>query len=355
MTDSFSDKQIKQLIKVVNEVVQPLFEPIINKLNKLDDKVNKLDDKVNKLDDKVNKIETKLEKLEKSFNGYIGKESEIYELKSNDIFSRFLNENNKMYKELSLRLFYSSTKLITDFDGLFLVNYLQHIKPLKTIYNNEGKPKNVINDFPNKQIVIIEAKHDLDKSKIDKKLMQIVEIQEVLRQGIVTTNVTRTRGAGRDYQDMLNNPEFQILVKQYNDIGKSNIYLLFAAENITKSLETYIQAIYEDSLDKETYIKLTNNILASHDKKLIDTIIKSGANTLRTSTNNELKTYINNFVPEYDYINQYNFPDIDNRNEYHKLMMVLKSYVIPYESLNWSLFSGKIGIIMNNEVKFYGE
>jgi X-X-X-Leu-X-X-Gly heptad repeat protein len=155
MTDSFSDKQIKQLIKVVNEVVQPLFEPIIDKLNKLGDKLNKLDDKVNKLGDKVNKIETKLEKLEKSFNGYIGKESEIYELKSNDIFSRFLNENNKMYKELSLRLFYSSTKLITDFDGLFLVNYLQHIKPLKTIYNNE--------DFPNKQIVIIEAKHDLDK------------------------------------------------------------------------------------------------------------------------------------------------------------------------------------------------
>jgi len=349
MTDSFSDKQIKQLTtiikNVVNEVIEPIIKPIIDKLDKLDDKVNKLDDK-------VNKIETKLEKLEKSFNGYISKESEIYELKSNDIFSRFLNENNKMYKELSLRLFYSSTKLITDFDGLFLVNYLQHIKPLKTIYNNDGKPKNVVNDFPNKQIVIIEAKHDLDKSKIDKKLIQLLEIQEVLKQGIVTTNVTRSRGAGRDYQEMLNNPEFQILVKQYTDIGKSNIYLLFAAENITKSLETYIQAIYEGSLDRETYIKLTNQILASHDKKLIDTIIKSGANTIKTTTNNELKTYINNFVPEYDYINQYNFSP---KNEYHNLMMVLKSYAIPYESLDWSLFVGKIGIIMNNEVKFYGE
>lgn len=345
MSDSFSDKQIKQLIKVVNEVIQPIVAPIIDKLNKLDDKVNKLDDKVNKL-------ETKLEKLDKSFNGYISKESEIYELKSNDIFSRFLSDHNKMYKELTLRLFYSSTKLITDFDGLFLVNYLEHTKPIKTIYNNNGKQKNVVHDFPNRQIVIIEAKHDLDKSKIDKKLMQIVEIQEVLIQEIVTNNVTRTRGTNRDYQDMLNNPEFQILVQQYTDIGKSNIYLLFAAENITKSLETYIQAIYDGSLDKETYIKLTNKILASHDKKLIDTIIKSGANTLKTTVNNDLKTYINNFVPEYDYINQYNF---SQKNEYHNLMMVLKSYAIPYESLNWQMFSGKIGVIMNNEVKFYGE
>jgi hypothetical protein len=123
---------------------------------------------------------------------------------------------------------------------------------------------------------------------------------------------------------------------------------------VTKSLEIYIQAIYDGSLDKESYIKLTNQILASHDKKLIDTIIKSGANTIKTTKNMmpELKTYINNFVPEYDYINQYNF---SQKNEYHNLMMVLKSYAIPYESLDWSLFIGKIGIIMNNEVKFYGE
>ena len=336
MTDSFSDKQIEQLIKVVNEVIQPIVTPIIDKLNKLDDKVNK--------------IETKLDKLDKSFNGYISKESEIYELKSNDIFSRFLNENNKMYKELSLRLFYSSTKLITDFDGLFLVNYLEHTKSIKPIYNNNGKQKNVVHDFPNRQIVIIEAKHDLDKSKIDKKLMQIMEIQEVLTNNVTSTS--GTRGTNRDYQDMLNNPEFQILLQQYTDIGKSNIYLLFAAENITNVLEKYIQAIYEGSLDKERYIELTNKILASHDKKLLDTIIKSGANTLRTSTNNELKTYINNFVPEYDYINQYNF---SQKNEYHNLMMVLKSYAIPYENLNWQMFSGKIGIIMNNEVKFYGK
>ena len=346
----FSEKQVQQLNKIIDE--RPFSEKQVQQLNKIIDERPFSEKQIEQLNEAIQNAITpiinKLNKLDKTLNGYIGKESEIYEIKINDLFVRYLNDYNRLYKELNLRNFYGPSNLITDFDGLFLVDYFENIKA--PLFNSKGRPKNVVKAYPNTQIVIIEAKHDLDKSKIDKKLMQYFEIQSIL-------NNSKNNQAKKDYQEMIADPEFKILEKQYNN----NLYILFAAENITKCLEKYIETIYLGILDKDTYIQLTNDILANHDKKLINRVLKM-TRTIQ-AVHPELKKYIKNFKPDYDYINEYNFTKEDSYNftrdrndvlskEYHELMMNLKSYVTPYEEIDWSAFKNKIGSISNNKIKY---
>jgi hypothetical protein len=328
----FSDEQIKQLQTILQTELQIILK------TELTTQLKPIYIKLNDLDIRLVKVETKLNKLETSFNGYVKKEGDIYELKINDIFDRHLNDNNKLYKELHIGNFYSPTKLITDLDGLFIVNYLPPI-------NNPLKKRNIVNQFTDVKIIIIESKHDLDKSKIDNKLQQIFEIQETL----VMSNNSQT--ARLDYKIMLTNNDFKTLKSYYNHTN-NNIYIYFAAENITKNLEDYIQKISDGSLNEQDYIDLTNKIINTHDKKLIDKVIELGKKSVSKTQNKDLEKYINNFKATYEYINMYTFNLEDIIEDYHNIMLYLKTFTLPFSSLQFEKFTNKVGFISNMKVQY---
>jgi hypothetical protein len=325
---SFSDKQLLQLKNIVVEVVSPLITQLETKINDISKKVDKIEDRLTKLEKKVDNIEIKLTKLETSFQGYIKKEGDIYEIKVNDTMSRYLNHSQIQFSELHIGKFYSLKNEITDFDGLFLINF--------NISNQNAKRNN-------SEIILIEAKHDLDKSKIDQKLLQYFEIEEILK-------LNNTTKGNDNYNTMILNDNYKLLKKNYKD----NLYLYFAADNVTKYLEDYILYIFDGTLDKEKYIELTNLILNTHDLKLIEKVIKLGKLAVDKIEDPILKDYIINFKTTFEYINSFNFkdkPKITEIKEYYEIMKYLKTFTIEYDNLKFNTFKNKVGLISNNIIR----
>ena len=326
-------------------------------------------------------LEKKFDKFNRTFEGYINKESEIFELKTNDFVSRHLSNMNKHFKELHIGKLYSPRGgEITDFDGFFIVDYIHepNIKSFEEIRNqlqidrqlNNNSIKaisklkqNAIKAIPNPWFLLIEAKHDIDKSKIDSKIIQFVEtIRKCISSPLKMSN-------NYLYQTMVRNSDFILL----RTLMKRDIIvdLYFSADNWTQYLRIYVETIFTGNMTEQKYIELTNNIINTHDKKMLQRVYQF-AELAMEEADDTLKTYIQNFSPECVYINQFNLQtmssgiDIDkfknnktqdtdgkqNIANYISLMISLQKFTRPYETMQpyFDQVKNHVGIICNFQI-----
>jgi hypothetical protein len=346
--------------------------------------IEKLEARFDKLEARFDKLEDRFDKLEDSYNGYIKKEGIIYENKSNESFTIYLNKKNIQYKQLYIENFYGpdNQNPITDFDGCFLINYgnqkINTNKRLCNTYSIRGliPPNNLLikqNVALSKntlmKIVIIEAKHDIDKSKIDGKLLQFIKISEILNNNYKSNNSTLNNSTlNNNFKNMIYDEDFKELKDNYfhiRDTQLNNINIYFSANNWTMNLQEYINDINNNNITEEMYIEHTNKIINSDDKKLVISVKKAGNKAKSYYLDNkadldldiykDIDIYINNFKSEYEYINNFNYTnnkkkDLNPIEEYCNIMKHLKTFTTPFDDLKLQNWNNKLGIISNNTV-----
>ncbi len=157
-------------------------------------------------------MKTEFKDFKNEIHGYIKNESDIYELTIADCFERYLINKNVLFKRLQVKNLYNITSRnqVTDFDGLFLINccdekvYQNNVNYTrrnyeifqKSIENNsymsqtrKQSAKTKLNERQNKLIntrptlVIIEAKHEVNKKLIDNKILQLKQICQAFDDG----------------------------------------------------------------------------------------------------------------------------------------------------------------------------
>jgi hypothetical protein len=378
-TESF--QKLEKKVDKNNASYIESFQKIDKKFEKIDKKFEKIDEKFEKLDEKIEKLDEKIEKINNNYNGYIKKEGEIYEIRANDIFESYLINNNKLYKQLYFGKFYGPTKEITDFDGCFIVNYQElntiasHQKRLNNATSRNRTPiiysvsiqKNIRTAHIKPEIIIIEAKHDVDKSKIDNKLLQINEICNILSNNNIQNPI-------QDYQDMIASDNYKLLKSQFYN----NIHLYMAADNWTQNLLKYVNDIFLGKMTVSNYIEHCNIIINTHDKKLINKVIKLGkladrfirrapvieqitplteqvSVIITPAYYTSITNYIKDFESTYDYINSFKFicnkkKNLNDVENYCNIMNYLKTFVIPFDPSNFYYFKNKINVISNFKV-----
>ena len=128
-------------------------------------------------------------------------------------------------------------------------------------YPNSRKPR----------IVMIEAKHDVDKAKVDFKLEQmaaLVRDVDARRPGTRRRNTASSRGPGAGSQGQ-GDAAFQWF-QEHLEPGGANLVVLFAADNWTAALEEYVQTLTNGvELDEKEYDELSTRVLGSHDAELL--------------------------------------------------------------------------------------
>lgn len=311
---------------------------------------------INTLTKSIDNLKSKVTVLTNDFNGYIKRESDIFEIVSNDAFAECLSTQNRLYKQLYLKELYSldSKTPVTDFDGLFLVDHMEpftpksqeeiesrfaHLPP-KLRYKNAARMvnqrMNAVQPHKRASIVIIEAKHDVDKSKIDKKIKQLRDIECALNRikaGVfVPTN--------QKCIDMMQSPDFQQLLNAYeydDETNMSNIQLVFAARNWTRHLKKYVGDVHAGALTTTAqYNSLTRDILQTHDIKLVGLVAEA------------VRKADGDFQLDVDHINN-NVLAASNAGT-KNLVAKLRCFTIPFQDLQLDRMRGRIGCIVDGKV-----
>ena len=260
-------------------------------LGKLSQKVDQLATSFATSQDALSK---KVDKLTTSFEGYTRREAAISELRACRSFEKFMSDAGKHCAKKDIALLYTPDmkSRLTDFDGLYLANTTPgpatgrpsadaqrdrgantrpapSIGPLKTnaVVPSRGGP-----------VVVIEAKHDIDKSKIDFKLRQMAVLMEVAQDASNFSLSSTTRrnppppsGGGAKAANSANLDWFA----QHAPRGQSRgLVVLFAAENWTPALRQYVTRLNDGTVptEAEAYDALCAEILEAHDAAFCDAL-----------------------------------------------------------------------------------
>ncbi len=359
---------LAQVINDNNNRFAHLSQSMDNRFQSIDDRFasidkrfdefsNRIDKKIDALAKNVDDVKRKVDGLAKEFHGYVGRENDIFEIVSNDAFAETLSTQNRLYKQLHLKEFYSldSKAPLTDFDGLFLVDFMvpfipksqdeiesffAHLPP-KQRYKNAAKlvnqRLNTVQPHKKTTIVIIEAKHDVDKSKIDKKFEQLYAIEDVLNK--IKAGGPAGQPTNQNCIDMMRSPDFQELLQayEYDDVTKtSNIQLYFAARNWTRYLKKYVDDIHSDAIKTaEEYNSLTKDILQTHDMKFIRVVADA------------VRKYGVEFRVDVDHIN--NALATSNAGT-NALVAKLQGFTTPFQNMQLQRMRGRIGCIVDGKV-----
>lgn len=366
-------------MQVTSDMFEELKQVMLKRFDVLDEKINYLDAKFKKLDNEVIG-------LKNAFNGYTKRSSDIFEITSNDTFARSLSQDNTFFKQLFLKELYSldDNKPLTDFDGIFIVDYIANVHPL-SVEQIEGKmsglyvtnslpPKmrykqaakfadkvNSLQQHPNPVIIIIESKNDIDKSKIDHKIQQLFQFEHFLDR--IKSQPPNLQQASNEFRDMYLSPHFQEMLSIFRfdkSSQKSNIHLYFAADNWTRHLIAYVDQICNGQLASSSYELLTNNILITHDAKLLETVYKA-AKPMKNLRTKDLANYATHFQPTMEYINSFNHIKSNASNSsnvntktqivhFVNLIKTLQTFTIPYDQLQLERMHFRLGIISNGQV-----
>jgi hypothetical protein len=253
---------MKNIKEVVDTSIQNAIKPIENRLDNIENRLDNIENKrlqnnsnsskitmknikevidtaLKPIENRLTNVENKLNNFVTEVNGYIKRESDIFELISCDCYEKYLSDDHIKYKKLNIRNIYNMKDKdpVTDFDGVFLINYL----PPEVTKNT-----NSIKQFRNTQLVIIEAKHGIDKNKIDNKLKQLDKIYEVFENhNKVLINPKLLNNANSNFKKLIENEDF-LLASRY--INPFTVIWYIATDDWTSSLEGYIQAITNGTL-----------------------------------------------------------------------------------------------------------
>ena len=187
-------------------------------------------------DKRLTTVETKLSNLDAKLSQYIDKNSKIQENISTELIYTILRKYIYRPVKISLGVFYDiDGNILTDFDGCMLL-YEPYFRKQNNQFRNNSTQ--IHPDFKQNEIVVIEAKRNTTKKKVDTKLLQLTKITSYLNS-----------------LDTLQNSHFKFneMVKEYKiDTWPKRINLIFATDDITQDIKSYIQMIH-DGITKEQY------------------------------------------------------------------------------------------------------
>jgi hypothetical protein len=246
--------------------------PKVDALQALVPKVDALQSTVFSLIDKVNVIENKVNSLDidvKTINNYI-KITQISaeQIALDNVIDLFQKSSLcASIKVLQWKLVYFKTNnVLTDLDGCFTVRYNVPSIPLhKLRQRNNASTASLEKSlkylkFPNNskqnkeyekndQLIIVESKHFLDKVHIDKKILQIISIKEIL---------TKAKETNLDLTDLSLNAKNMI---NEHDLGNLPSQLVFSCESTNQYVKKYIEMISLGNLNELAYQQLCLDII----------------------------------------------------------------------------------------------
>ncbi len=213
-----------------------LLREILQVVNQHTVQLQNLDTRVTSIESRMSTIETRVSNTDAKLSQYIEKNSTIQENISTELIYTILKNYIYQPVRVGLKYFYDvNGGILTDFDGCLLLNEPYTRKQINQFKNNSAQ---IQPNFNQNEVIVIEAKRNTTKKKVDTKLMQLTKISGYLY------SLSRLQNA---------HPEFKHMVKQYHiQSWPKYISLIFATDDISQHIKSYIRMIH-DGITKEQY------------------------------------------------------------------------------------------------------
>ena len=294
----------------------------------------------------ISGLRTDLNDLTHKYNDYIRKESEFQEYRSRNFIFSLLKYNNvaPRIKEVNIKIFYDRlNNPITDFDGCVYIS--------SSILHNDEKysrlaeaginmtPKiNNINTKEYNDLIVIEAKHSVNKKKVDTKIKQMKKIY-VLLESIKNENIEELKPKFRQFLTNFMN-EAQVTLDNF----PLNMNLLMSSDDIFPELRDYIILI-NNGITEDSYKEICGRMFKA-DKYVKDEfesykIDRNLSGLIKTKLQNAYKYDI-----DIDKIREL-FEEMPQSYKNENIMM----YFTPFEELKeyFEFMKGSIGITQFNK------
>jgi len=282
------------------------------------DKRNKklLDSIIEYLNPRFNKIENEISSLKSdvaTINKYISTESKVKEITANKLVEDFFNTHNTHYKKISLKYFYNRKgKEITEFDGCYIIHPKDY-RSEKSISNIVNRKYNRITNekavadmlkinkiavtsySPTSKLVIVECKNLFNKYMVDKKILQLTEINKILEECKIKRD-----GDSKVYTQMIKQEKVDKLPKELYIILIGHVsqlifqYIQKCNSGITKEeYDVYEIEEMRDSVEfKELSRRIPNFTQKCMNTQMIDYFIdKYPSEELLEKLKSNMKTY----------------------------------------------------------------
>jgi hypothetical protein len=248
----------------MTSILRSLNEYIDNKLTEFERHMNlvinsaidaKIDAKLHSLgliqEPRILTIEKDIAKIKRNRHYEEARNIGISERSKTDNIYRILNAITVGVRQLELKHFYGPTKKIgeiTEFDGLLLVDKSRLDTISRNPIINPHDRNGAVPDVTSK-LVIIEAKTTLNKMKVDNKLMQLLQIHNIIND--IHTGSIRLDQTSEQFRKMV----------QENNVASfpSEVIMIFAPDIIDTYTIDYIKSIADGGdlaqspISEETY------------------------------------------------------------------------------------------------------
>jgi len=329
----------------------PILLKILDRLDKLETSVDILNKSVNTLnksfhilDESFHTLDESFHTLDESFHAYTKRESDIQEYHTTRSVKRLLQEQFPFAKiHISpLKNFYipTSIEIYTDIDGCIILE-----SPPVLVKNTKGASKELIQ----KQVYIIEAKHGLTKTMIDKKLKQFCTMYDILK-GIQTGLV------------LIPDPpvtRFDNMVISYNlHEFPEDVHFVFASDDITEEDYLFLSSIANGTLTESLYNSYLMKYLKSHKiitdilddidvNKLIKNIVKNA-----TSINEIYSLFVKTELPRN--ASKFSKAVESQKDSVAKYKDSILNLLIPFSNMNpcYESLKGRLKVYSSYELSY---
>jgi hypothetical protein len=223
-----------------------LLREILYVVNQHTFQLNNLESRMSTIETRVSTIETRVSNTDAKLSQYIDKSSKIQENISTELIYTLLRNYIYQPVKIHLKYFYNPNgSILTDFDGCLLLNEPFTRKQTNQFKNNSTQ---IHPDFKQNELIIIEAKRNTTKKRVDTKLQQLTKLFHYLQTLSTLQNV---------------HSDFKTMVKQYRiETWPKIINLIFSTDDISQDIKSYVRMIY-NGITKEEYDKYTFGMIRS--------------------------------------------------------------------------------------------
>lgn len=252
MTLNNENSNIDQRLKNLENLIIQFNLNLNSKYDSLNSKYDSLNLNLNSMGYTLLNRMSHLEKSIKTVNNNINNRSTIQENEMTYLLLSLLKQKNKTEQEYiniyDLKYIYKQNGTqLTDLDGIIIFDNNKLFQERKENINSRNTTNNIkkgLTDNLEKKenvIYILESKNHFIKNDIDKKMQQIIEFKNIIKDFNNYKNTTD------EFKNMLNKTNN---FNQFSD----NIYLYFCTDHITNSTMEYIRLIFND-FNEEDYKK----------------------------------------------------------------------------------------------------
>ena len=312
--------------------------------NLLSSIINYLDPRFTKIESEISSLKSDISSLKSdvfTINTYISTESKIKEINANNLIEDFFNKNNIYYNKLNWKNVYDRRgKEITDLDGCYLINSKSNISTssvdniVKRQYNKIINEQSVLDILQTNKttttpytavskLIIVESKNLFNKYLVDKKMVQLREINKIIQD----SKVKRSDDS----------KVFSEMVSNYNlDKLSTELYIILIG-HCNSSIFEYIRKCNSGITNDEYNSFEVEEIKDSYEYKELSKRIPNFIQKCKTKNYDKLIRIIDSLIIKYPL-----------EELLQKLRSNSKSYQEMEQSLNF--ITGKIGYLFHDKV-----